>query len=242
MFRVCFRGAPQVREVPFELSALGADAPSAADELWAEAQAKQPGTLSDGSIFNVTGLDGSTIQGHFISYKIFFAYRQQPQLFPNLEVRPLAVTGVCHCAGGILFGKRSRRVTQDPGLWEFAPSGGIDSSSGGHHGNVDYGLQFAQEFTEETGLSAELISEIRPICVVEDASSHVFDIVAHLILSESSKEFERALASVRNDEYQELRVVKNGDVEDFIEEHLDHVAPLTRYLMSELGAPNEMPS
>jgi len=239
MFNVRFTGIPRVQEVPIEINSLGVDALAAADELWIEAQAKQPSVLSDGTIFNVIGLDGPTIRGHFVAYKVFFAQRRQPELFPSLRVRPLAVTGLSHCAGGIVFGRRSDHVAQDPGLWEFAPAGGVDSSSRGHDGVVDFGHQLAREFTEETGLPSELISEVRPWCVVEDSSSEVFDIVAHLFLNESAQEIERGLAVVHNDEYQEFKVVKGADIGNFLEAQLDQVAPLTQYLIRDLGLPAE---
>jgi len=223
--------------VPFDLDALGADALAVVDNLWAEAQEEQPGTLSDGSIFNVINIDGPTIRGHFIAYKVFFALRRQPEFFPNLCVKPLAVTGVSHCADGIVFGRRSDHVAQDSGLWEFAPSGGLDYSSRRSDGIVDFRNQLAREFTEETGLQSELISKVRPWCVVGDASNDVFDIVAHLTLNEPPQEIKRALATVRNDEYQEFKIVKDEDISSFLEARRDKIAPLTHYLIRDLGLP-----
>lgn len=242
MFSVRYTGRPLVQEMPFDPQSLEPELLASVDTLWTEAQEEHPNTLFNGQLFNVVDTDGPLIRGHFIEYKVFVAAWRQPKLFSDFPVRPLGVTGVSRCADGIILGKRSDHVTQDPGLWELVPSGGIEMSSRGRNGTIDFERQFVQEFTEETGQLPELISQVRPLFVVEDASTRAFDIIADLILDASRQQVEVALADASNDEYQEFEVLSAQDIETFLEAHIEHAAPLTRHLICDLKLAAKTPA
>jgi hypothetical protein len=242
MFSVRYTGCPRVQEAPIESPALKPDVSAVVEKLWSEAQSERSGALYNGLIFNVTDFAWPLIRGHFIDYKIFIAAQRRPDLFSKQRVRPLGVTGVSRCGDGIILGRRSDLVTQDRGLWELVPSGGLDVSSREVDGSINITGQFVQEFNEETGLLSEMISEIRPSHVVEDMSTHVFDIIATLDLNASSEDTERLLSRTRTDEYQEFKVLKPHDIAAFLEARPDQIAPLSRYLICDLEPSFEVPA
>ena len=234
MFSVRYTGCPSVQEVPIKAWALKPGIVAEVEKLWAEAQAEESGKLFDGTVFSVTDVAGPLIRGHFVDYKFFVAVRRRPELFSDMQIQPLALTGVSRCAGGVIIGCRSDRVTQDQGLWEFVPSGGLDPSSRRSDGSIDFVRQLLQELREETGLSSESAPEVFPRCVIEDSSTHVFDIVADLVLDKPFREIENTLRQTLHAEHEEFKILDADEVAAFVEDHWDRVAPLSRYLAREL--------
>ncbi len=234
MFRVRYAGCPRVQEMPHESLNLDASILVEVDKLWAEAQAEQGAGLSNGMIFSVSNIAGELITGRFVEYKYFAAARRSPPLSSVLQVRPLAVTGLSRCDDGVILGRRSARVTQDQGLWEFVPSGGIDHSSRHPDGSIDIVHQIEQELHEETGLAPALIARVSPRYVIEDTSSCVFDIVADVVLNISAEDAHAALQGTSPDEYERFDILIASRGKLLFEGRGADVAPLSRYMVEDL--------
>ena len=234
MFSVRYEGCPRVQEAPFESQGSDPTVLAEVDKIWSEAQIEHGAALTNGLIFSVIDVVGPLITGRFVDYKYFFVASRYPEIFSDLQVRPLAVTGLSRCEGGIILGRRSANVTQDPGLWEFVPSGGIDRSSRQVNGSLDVTRQIRQELHEETGLKPELVVTISPRYVIEDTSSHVFDVVTDVILNSPAKEVKVALDRMRAAEFDEFQVLDSEGVKLFFEEQRGHIASMSRYLVEDL--------
>ncbi len=237
MFKVRYKGSPRVQEVPLDGQTLSPALAAEVDKVWSEAQEEQGNGLSNGSIFSVTDIVGSLVRGRFVEYKHFVAVRRRPDLFAALQVRPLAVTGLSRCDGGIILGCRSDRVTQDQGLWEFVPSGGVDRSSRRADGFIDVARQIERELREETGLDPSLIANVSLRYVIEDSSSHVFDIVADVALQVSAERAMSALNQASQDEYESFKVLDADGRRLFFERSQERLAPLSRYIAEDLEFP-----
>ena len=234
MFSVRYEGCPRVLEMPLETQSVNPTLAAEVGKIWDEAQAEQGAALFNGLIFSVTDITGSLITGYFVEYKYFVAVRRRPELFSELQVRPLAVTGLSRCDGGIILGRRSAHVTQDRGLWECVPSGGIDRSSRQADGSINIAHQIGQELSEETGLRPELITNVCPRYVIEDSSSHLFDIVADVVLNLSTEEAKSALDNMSSVEYDKFNVLDIEGAKSFFKDDQGRIAPLSRYLVEEL--------
>lgn len=196
------------------------------DRIWTAEQERRQHTLFNGRILSVREIGAAYIRASVTEYRCFIAQRVRPELFALLGVRPLAVSGVLRCADGLVFGRRSAATVQDAGLWEVAPSGGMEESSQG-----DIRSQILTELREEVGLSAEHVTGIEPFCVVEDDECHLVDIGAALEApGVSTDAVLYAWRSEAGTEYDRLTVVAPGDVPAFITR--SEVAPLTRALLS----------
>lgn len=169
------------------------------DSLWLQETERRGGSLFDGKILSVVALSSRLITCRLSEYRHLTAQRLNPALFSDLGVRPLAVTGYLLCRQGLVLGLRSRVNSQDQGLWEVVPSGGLDLQSlksgtgpdrkGAAASNVefksktqsvDYLTQVKLELLEEVGLSWDFIDAWQTLCLVEDTDEKVVDIAVSL--------------------------------------------------------------
>jgi len=197
-------------------------AEAVADE-WRQARAERP-ALFDGPLFSVLSWDGAELVGAFMGYRHFVAQRRLPELRASLRIRPLAVSGLLECADGIVFGRRGD-TTQDAGLWELVPSGGIDAAP---EGIVDPAAHLRREAAEELGLHDLAVDP--PFAAVEDEGSGVLDIA---MVARSPLDAAAILAAPRSAEYGELAVIAPAAVPDFVARRA--VAAVSLALLRERG-------
>jgi hypothetical protein len=139
----------------------------------------------------------------------------RPALFARLRVRPLAVSGLLTCKGGVVFGRRAADVAFDPGCWELAPSGGVAPESANAAGRIDLARQIKIELEEEVGLAAAEVAEPEILCAIEDDETRVVDIGIALASPLVGAEVRSRHARRSNREYAELAVVAPDDVAAF---------------------------
>jgi len=215
-------------EAPALPSALEAEVTA----IWNPERARRYG-LVDGRIFSVERFSAARIEGRYIPYRCLVAQRADPTLFTDLRVRPLAVSGVLTCKGGIVFGRRAADVADDPGRWELVPSGGVSPDSVGSGSRIDLGRQIRVELDEEVGLKSADVSSLKVICAVEDDKTHVIDvgiaIVSPLISAEVLARHERNVSR----EYAELAVVARRNLSEFVAARA--VIPVSRVLLEQVG-------
>ncbi|TAL00184.1 MAG: hypothetical protein EPO08_14510 [Rhodospirillaceae bacterium] len=235
MFSIRFQGAPIVRDSGATLETLDAATAKEIERVWDAAQARRGTPLFNGTLFSVDAIQAAEICGHFVEYKWFIAVREIPGLQPILRIQPLAVTGVLRCADGIVFGRRSQVVTQDQGLWELVPAGGLSVSCRQPDGTLDVGAQILEELEEEIGLGRKHVTRMRPFCVVEDTATHVFDVAIEVVTSASKDAIESAFRMDLPREYDAIEIIADTEVEAFVEQHGQDLAPLSAFLLQRVA-------
>lgn len=195
---------------------LPSDLEAEVENLWQTEQQRRGKALFNGKIFSAVEITPDTIYGRIVEYRHLIAQRAKPELFDALKVRPVAVSGLFECADGVVFGRRSGTMTQDAGLWELCPSGGLDTSETAAGGNVDYSAQILTELQEEIGIGSNAVSEIRPFCLVDDLDSHVVDIGIALTSQLQADEVLSIHRAAATKEYDELLIVPHDDIAQFV--------------------------
>lgn len=189
---------------------------SLVDSIWDLECEKNKKVLFNGKIFSVHDINANKISGYESGYKFFLAQQKKPDLYDSLSIKPLAVSGLLETSDGIfIFGKRAGCLTQHPSSWELVPSGGIDLELCLFDGCIDYKKQVVSELHEEIGLTKDQISSITPFLMIDDAVSHVLDIVLHLKTSMSFSELEALFLKSEVKEYTNIRGINANNVELF---------------------------
>jgi hypothetical protein len=187
------------------------------DQLWQAEQTRRGKALFNGKIFSAVEFTPDIILGRIVEYRHLIAQRAKPELFEVLNIRPVAVSGLFQCANGVVFGRRSGMTTQDAGLWELCPSGGLDTSKTAAGCKMDYCAQILTELQEEIGISPDVVTDIRPFCLVDDLDSHVIDIGIALTSSLSADEVIAIHRAAATKEYDKLFIVPHDEVAQFLE-------------------------
>jgi len=217
-----------------EAPALPADLAAEIELLWQAEQERRGKTLFDGRILSAVEIGAERISGYVVEYRRFIAQKLRPGLFPALRVRPVAVSGLLRCADGILFGRRAEATTQDAGMWELAPSGGLDANGLDGQSRADLKAQIMAELREEVGLSPEKVFEVMPFCLVEDSESHVIDIGMRLeapgLAAEAVLSGHRESAS---GEYSKLAVVAQANLAEFLARRSPGIVPVSQAILHE---------
>lgn len=96
------------------------------EDRWQRMQQGNP-ALFDGRMLHVLGIHrngcgGVTINGVECAYR-YYAVQNEDL---DCGVRSLGVKGITLYQGRVLMGRRNQWVHQYPGLWEFAPGGGVE--------------------------------------------------------------------------------------------------------------------
>ena len=235
-----------------ERTPLPASLRARVDTLWNAEQARRERPLFDGALFSVDALDRSEhrlrVRGGFVAYRLWIAQLRDPALTPELAVRPLSVTGLLRVAEGLVFGRRSRDATQDPGAWELVPSGGIDAScrvvTGDGSARLDPRAQLLAELEEETGLVRSQVEAIRAGYLARTEPDDpgelldlAFALTAAIDQAELQRVFEKHRAASARPEYTGIAVVPDAEVPAFANpgREAGQLSPLTRALLQGEG-------
>lgn len=194
--------------------------------LWKSALKRSP-WLHDGQVFSLeTPVEqirskGSSENafGSFMNYRYWLALREDIRLRQSYNLVPVAVTGVLSVTEGLVFGLRSKKSTQDAGMWELLPAGGIDehSMSGGQ---IFAERQLFSELKEETGLLQSDLESWALQAYMWDGN--VFDFVYELKSACAFSELQQRFGRLSRPEHLELRCIpiSGGALFDQIRENL----------------------
>jgi hypothetical protein len=169
--------------------------------IWDRETAVRGPRLFNGPLFSVEQLSADVVIGRFIEYRLFLAQLRRPELFSELRVQPLAVTGLLQNKEGLFFGLRSPGVAQQPDCWELVPAGGIDAGT------------LTQE---EVGLKTTEVSPPRLVCFCEDLDHHIFDLVWDLETTLDTKTIMAAHATIDHPEHASILCVPWRDLNGFL--------------------------
>jgi hypothetical protein len=188
------------------------------EEIWSSEKKQRGEHLTNGHVYGLTEFRPDYLSIRPSEYRYVLARRRDPSLKNlGLSIQPLAVTGVLLCADGLVLGRRGSGVTDDVGLWEPAPAGGLSQN--------DPKAQVLEELEEELGIAAATIISIQTCGLVEDVESGVFDIIFRLDTPATEKDIRAAYEVGGSDEYAELAVIKLSDIRLFLEINQDHLLP-----------------
>lgn len=204
--------------------------------IWAKEKAERGSRLFNGQLFSVEEISADSVSGCFVEYRLFLAQMRRPELFSELRVQPLAVTGLLQNPEGLFFGLRSSTLAQQPDRWELVPAGGIDAGRLSQSGDIEPYGQLLAELGEELGLKPSEVESPRLVGFCEEPEQHIFDLVFDLETTLETKTIVGAHAAIENPEHAEIRCVPWKDVEGFIADRdlaiaagnrdlLRHIAP-----------------
>lgn len=222
------------------------DLPRALDEeverLWQAAcervAAGGAGRLFNGRVFSVDRFAADLVTGHLTEFRRVVAQMEQPSLFAELGVRPLAVCGVLRCADGVVVGRRHRGALYQAGMWQLPPAGSVDAGAVGADGAVDLRWQLLSELREEVGLSADMVEGPQPLCIVEHPDSHVSDFGLGLVTKLSAEAVLAAYQAGGNNEYEQIRVIAEAELPAFLAEIGEALVPPAREFLVRAGLAN----
>jgi len=186
------------------------------EEIWQHESALRGNELFNGRLFSVRDIDANAITGWMTDYRHFVAQQRAPELYNELKIRPLAVTGALLCDDGVTFGRRTSRATMDADLWELIPSGSVDDVAAGEDGLLSLAVSIQTELQEEIGFQArELLLPPTPFVVIEDPYSHVIDIGMFLHVRCRASAILERFSQVKRPEHTALKVVAIDAIPDF---------------------------
>jgi hypothetical protein len=160
---------------------------------------------------------------------------ERPSLFAELGVRSFAVCGVLRCAGGVVVGRRHRAANYQAGMWQLAPAGSVDAGAVRADGTVDIRRQLLHELHEELGLPPDAVGEPRPLCIVEHPGSHVSDLGLALVTGLDAEAVLSMHGAGRNSEYEQLLVVPDARLAEFLTAMGEALVPPAREFLSRAG-------
>lgn len=200
--------------------------------IWAAETARLGDKLFNGRVLSVERLGPERIVGWWTDYRRLIAQRREPRLYPALQVRSLAVTGILACRDGVVLGRRGPGVATDAGRWELAPAGSVDGKWLDAAGRPDLRAQVLVELEEEIGIAAScLIEPPAPVGLVED-EDHAIDVGLVLRVGLGAAEVEARFAGLAGREHSELRVVPVAEVGAFLATRGDEALESARLLLA----------
>jgi len=199
------------------------------EKIWNDEMARKQGHLFNGRLFSLIAREPEKIIGGFVDYQLYLAGLKNPLLKNILPIVPISVSCITCCESFVLIGRRSPFVTQFPGFYELAPSGGIEPDSI-INGEVNLYRQVHLELEEETGLSADFIESSRLFGIIHDPEFDCIDLC--VIIQMKRDVHNRSLQNTP--EYTELKWIPLSKISVFCQEHAERIVPASQFLLFKL--------
>ena len=192
------------------------------EKAWLTEQKRLKNKLFNGQIVSFNSIKRNTIYANYRSYKLLVAQNLHPELFSEINLQPLAFSGILECLDGFIIGRRNQYQTQDAGKWELVPSGGIEKVFDDKHLHTSLRKQVEIEIKEELGINPSKISDLEIICGIYDGSSRVVDIGVRIIIDKTFNEIFKCFNSLTYKEYDVIsyvhkknlkKILKNNNME-----------------------------
>ncbi|MBV8225308.1 MAG: hypothetical protein JO232_08985 [Verrucomicrobia bacterium] len=205
------------------------------ETIWLAEISRTGSKVFNGSLFSVEQVSDQTVTGRFVEYRSYVAQIRRPELFSELRIQPLAVTGLLRNTDGIFFGYRSPGVAQQPNFWELIPAGGIDRKCLAENGEIVPIRQLLAELEEEVGLAPADVSASRLVSFCEDPEHHMFDLVWELQTTLDTTKVLSSHAALPATEHAKIICVPWRDLDRFLAKDSPGVLPSNRDLLAHLG-------
>jgi hypothetical protein len=209
------------------------------DRIWERALQQEGDNLKNEELLHFVALktEGkrTTIYGHFIRYKYFFAQRRQRNL--NIGTMPIGVSGVTLLEKNddcwVVFAQRESHVTEYPGFFELVPSGSLDREVSDSNGVIDYQSKLLSEFVEETGLSKTFVKDICGFAFIFDQNHNVFDVCCKITLEAENETIIKAFSN--SEEYTKPVLISTNKLGRFLYENSDRIVPTSLAILEVSG-------
>jgi hypothetical protein len=205
------------------------------EAIWRAESSKRGPSLFNGPLFSLEQISAETVTGRFIEYRLFLAQLRRPELFVELKVQPLGVTGLLQNTEGLFFGYRSGAVAQQSNRWELIPAGGIDRGTLTEAGQIYPVEQLLAELKEEVGIDRAAIGSPLLVCFCEDSDQHVFDLLWQLETRLDTASILHSHASLGQVEHTKITCVPWKNLESFLTDDSQSVTLGTRDLVTHLA-------
>ncbi|MFP5221637.1 MAG: hypothetical protein ACLGSA_05055 [Acidobacteriota bacterium] len=228
------------------LDAVPAPRPAAAalDEvraIWESEKLERP-NLFNGKIFSLDRMEAGEAHGFLADYSWYVAQQRRPELFGELRVRSLAVSGLVVAGGHMLFGRRKASLAIEGGLWEPAPSGTIPGDLREPDGSLSWRRVFLDELRAELGLNlgSDLNTSgaarlLRPFALIENTATNIWELGVALELDLDHREVLGAWAATTAPEHNEMAAVPLEDVPRFYTERRADMVGVGGMLLAQYG-------
>ena len=205
----------------------------AIEDTWLDASKNKK--MFNGVLLNICEInkkkDKIEINGNFVEYKNFFA---QTKTGLDLGIKPIGVSGITIFKEAnteyVIIAKRSENVTQYPNFFELVPSGSIDKKCINTDGTIDYKSKLLSEFTEETGLSKNLVKDISSFVFVLDTDHNVYDIGCKILLDAEKKLIEEKFKD--SEEYSDPIFIAVNELNNFVKTQKNLIVPTSMALIN----------
>lgn len=195
------------------------------DRIWEEEQKRRTSPLFNGTVYALHDKASSWISVIPIAYKTFIGLTREPSLLYNFTLTTVGVSGITSKAGRVLLAERSKQLTQYPGFFELAPSGGLGEAPI-IDGQIDFMGQIIKELQEETGIPREAVVSQKPLCLIWDQQAQVIDICIGLEVNQNFNE--NAVG-----EYSKFFWLSKEEIPEFIRRFSGRIVPTTLLLLTE---------
>lgn len=200
--------------------------------IWENANVQHSFQSTNSKVLHFIERVNNTIVAQVCEYKYFFAQTKQPTLFASLNITILAVSGITICRNGIVVGKRSTNLLQDPGYWEFTPSGSISAPDLSLNLGSDYARdQIIVELEEELGIKSREIINISRVGYIWDTEANVIDLLFVITTTITRRELHSRSTHTIDDEYTEIHVVHSWFISIFLWGKKNRMAASSRELL-----------
>ncbi len=217
---------------------MDTDLADAVERRWQQMLADNP-CHHNGAILAIESFDPATntICARRDEYKRLAVQPQAPTRVRILSVTGMIIAGDASGRACVLLGQRSHKTRIYGGLWEFAPSGGIDPPTDDRDALTldDARAQLAGELCEELGLTLD-VTGARTIALSVDAPGNSVDIILRVDTGATIESIGLDEAAA-NWEYTGARWVALDDARAFAAEHADELIPPTRDVLAWVGEP-----
>ena len=191
--------------------------------------------LTDGPMFTAVQVSPQKIVCEITEYSRFIAQMRYPELFPVLKVRPVAISGAISTAAGWLLAKRAKHLTQYAGHWEFAPAGGLKTSSLEPDGRINIIKALFNELSAETGLQPDVVKAVKPFCISDDDKHHVIDITCIVESGVGVATIKNVWDMHKKPEHDDVCFIKTSDLADFVTRN--KISATTKIVAAKLSQP-----
>lgn len=209
--------------------ALSSDDVARVEAIWQEEKKKKGERLFNGRMLIYLKHSMTSLWGSFVDYKYYIAGLRDSSLRQKMNLRTIGASGITRSGNCVLWGRRASFVTEYPGYYECAPSGGINPEMA-LEGCISVKEAFIQELTEETRIPATLVEKIVPRWIVYDSQAKLYEIVALIDLDSSVKH----LTLSATDEYDELLWIEMDNLSLFFEGRGEKILPASRYFLQSI--------
>lgn len=197
------------------------------ESIWDSEQQRRGKKLFNGKVLSLIECDESGLVAEFVEYKQFLAYLREPSLRKELGIKPLSLSCFTHTSQSVLFGRRSKSVSQYPLWYELPPSGSFDPACVIGE-SIDVLGQALRELTEETGLLAADVQKMHSFALIDDAGTGLTEICVDITIVPDKDQ--SPLPSTP--EYDTLQWVPRVDLTDFLQSH--RIIPFSLYLLHQI--------